>query len=135
MITLRPEHRTLFVQFFRFGVVGFTGLFVDAGVVYAARGLVGLYWAGAMGYPVAASTNWLLNRLWTFKGPSQHAAHIQWLRFLVVSLVGFALNRGTYFALITYSQICHDIPFLPVCAGSIAGLGANFVLSRRLVFT
>jgi putative flippase GtrA len=60
---------------------------------------------------------------------------VQWLRFLVVSLVGFALNRGTYFTLITFSPLCRDIPFIPVCAGAIAGLGANFILSRRLVFT
>ncbi len=135
MITLRPEHRTLFLQFLRFGVVGASGIFVDAGMVYGLRGLVGLYWAGALAYPVAASSNWGLNRLWTFKGPSQHAAHVQWLRFLAVSLVGFALNRGAYFTLISISALCRDIPFIPVVAGAVAGLGANFVLSRRLVFT
>jgi putative flippase GtrA len=123
------------MQFLRFGAVGVAGLAVDTAVVYGVRGLVGLYWAGAIAYPVAASGNWLLNRVWTFSGPSQHAAHIQWLRFMVVNLIGFAINRGTYFALIAFVPLCHDIPFLAVAAGAIAGIGANFTLSRKLVFT
>jgi putative flippase GtrA len=134
MAVSRDDLLTLIAQFLRFGVVGAAGFLVDTSVVYATRGLVGLYWAGAIAYPVAASGNWLLNRYWTFRGPARHAVHVQWLRFLAVNLVGFALNRGTYFILITISSLCHDMPVLAVAAGAIAGLGANFCLSRRLVF-
>ena len=83
MISLRPEQRALILQFLRFGTVGGLGFFVDTGVVYATRGLLGLYWAGALAYPVAASFNWLINRLWTFRETSgKRTARSQWLRFL-----------------------------------------------------
>ena len=136
MISLRPEQRALILQFLRCGTVGGVGFFVDTGVVYATRGLLGLYWAGALAYPVAASFNWLLNRLWTFRDTrGNHAAHLQWARFLAVNLIGFALNRGAYFALIYASPLCRDMPILAIAAGVIVGMFANFGLSRRLVFS
>jgi len=136
MITLRPDHRAIFLQFLRFGVVGGLGFVVDTAVVYGARGWLGLYGAGALAYPVAASFNWLINRLWTFRETSgNRSARSQWLRFLAVNLIGFVLNRGAYFALIYASELCRDRPILAVAAGAIVGMFANFGLSRRLVFS
>lgn len=136
MITLRPDQRALVLQFLRFGTVGGLGFFVDTAVVYGTRGLLGLYGAGAVAYPAAASFNWLLNRLWTFRETSgNHAVHVQWARFLAVNLIGFALNRGAYFVLIYASPLCRDMPILAIAAGVIVGMFANFGLSRRLVFS
>ena len=135
MFTLLHRHRALILQFLRFGVVGGVGFLVDTAVVYGLRGLVGLYWAGAIAYPVAASGNWLLNRVWTFKGPARHAAHVQWLRFLAVNLIGFVFNRGTYFAMVYAIPLCREMPVIPVAAGAIVGMFLNFGLSRKLVFT
>jgi putative flippase GtrA len=136
MISLRPEHRALILQFLRFGTVGGLGFLVDTAVVYGTKGLLGLYGAGAVAYPVAASFNWLVNRLWTFRETSRNrSAHTQWLRFLLVNLIGFALNRGAYFALIYASPLCRDMPILAIAAGVIVGMFANFGLSRRLVFS
>ncbi len=134
MLALLQRHRALILEFLRFGVVGVIGFLVDTSVVYGLRGLVGLYWAGAIAYPVAASGNWVLNRLWTFKGPTQHKAHVQWLRFLAVNLIGFVFNRGTYFALVYAIPLCREIPVIPVAAGAIVGMFLNFGLSRKLVF-
>jgi hypothetical protein len=44
------------------------------------------------------------------------------------------LNRGTYALLVTFVAIAAEQPVLAVAAGSIAGMGVNFVLSRRMVF-
>jgi putative flippase GtrA len=135
-MTLIPPHlRALLAQFLRFGTVGGMGFMIDTAVVYAVRGLVGLYWAGAIAYPVAATFNWAINRVWTFRGPHQHNARAQWLRFLAVNAIGFVLNRGTYFLLISVSPLVASYPVLAVAAGSIAGMFVNFGLSRRLVFT
>lgn len=124
----------LLAQFLRFGTVGGCGFLVDTATVYALRGTLGLYGAGALAYLTAASTNWLLNRLWTFRGQGSGAAHRQWLAFLATNLLGFALNRGTYAGLVTASTLCAAQPVWAVAAGSAAGMFVNFHLSRSVVF-
>ena len=131
---LTPGQRLVLSQFLRFGVVGTFGFVVDTSVVYALRYAVGLYGAGIAAYVVAASANWLLNRVWTFRGLGSGPAHRQWMRFLAANLAGFVLNRGTYAILVTFVAFCADQPVLAVAAGSIAGLGVNFFLSRTMVF-
>jgi putative flippase GtrA len=83
---------------------------------------------------VAASANWALNRVWTFRGQGSGPAHRQWARFMAANLVGFVLNRGAYVILIATSPLCADKPVLAVAAGAVAGMFANFFLARRLVF-
>lgn len=134
MIRLSPTTAALVAQFLRFGAVGGMGFIVDTAVVYATRGLVGLYWAGAIAYPVAATFTWAVNRFWTFRGAGTGSARAQWMRFLAVNLVGFVLNRGAYFTLISVSDLCVAHPVIAVAAGAGAGMFTNFALSRRLVF-
>ncbi|MBS0562460.1 MAG: GtrA family protein [Proteobacteria bacterium] len=131
---LTAAQRILLGQFLRFGVVGTFGFVVDTSVVYALRHPLGLYGAGAAAYVVAASANWVLNRVWTFRGRGSGPAHRQWLLFLAANLAGFVLNRGTYAILVTTVPLCADQPVFAVAAGSIAGLGLNFALSRSVVF-
>ncbi len=133
-LALALARRPIVAQFLRFGVVGTFGFLVDTATVYGLRGALGLYGAGAFAYLTAASANWLLNRVWTFRGQGSLPPHHQWARFLAVNLVGFAFNRGTYFALVTWSALCAREPVFAVAAGGIAGLGFNFHFSRTVAF-
>jgi putative flippase GtrA len=124
------------LQFLRFGVVGTVGFVVDTAVLYAGLALgLGLYSGRALSYLAAATTTWALNRAWTFRdaGGAQPMAR-QWALFLVVNLVGFAFNYGTYAALIAFVPAVAAAPVLGVAAGALAGMVGNFVLSRRFVF-
>ncbi len=124
----------LLAQFLRFGTVGVAGFMVDTATVYGTRGVLGLYGAGTIAYLTAATTTWLLNRIWTFRGHGSGPVHQQWLAFLAVNLLGFVLNRGTYFVLVTISARCAEQPVLAVAAGAIAGMFMNFHMSRSVVF-
>lgn len=124
----------LLAQFLRFGVVGTFGFVVDTACVYGLRHALGLYGAGAVAYVVAASANWLLNRVWTFRGQGSGPAHRQWARFLAVNMIGFVLNRGTYAALIATMPLAAQEPVIATAAGALAGMTVNFVLSRSMVF-
>ncbi|MBS7811788.1 GtrA family protein [Roseococcus pinisoli] len=123
-------------QFLRFGVVGVAGFLVDAGV------LTVMLWAGlgpyagrVVSYLAAASTTFALNRAWTFRTAARDApVTAQWGRFVMLNLVGFAANYGTYAALIAGTEIVATHPVLGVAAGSFAGMFINFGLSRRYVF-
>jgi putative flippase GtrA len=129
-------HRPLAIQFVKFGVVGTIGFVVDNAFVYTPqfRFGVGLILAGILSFFVAGTSNWFFNRMWTFRGASKGRIHYEWLRYLATNAGGFVLNRGVYIALIATSAPCRLHPVLALAAGSIAGLGVNFVMSRRMVF-
>ena len=121
-------------QFFKFLTVGALGFVVNVLVVYWLRDQFGLYWAGAVAFVLAGSTTWIGNRIWTFGDRRGTAAGSQWVRYLGYSLLGLALYALVYGGLIALSPFCRMFPVLPVCAGSLVGLFANFAVSRRLVF-
>jgi putative flippase GtrA len=129
-----PERRLILLQFARFGVIGTLGFVWDTLIVYAVRGLVGLYAAGVISYAVAGTINWLLNRIWTYRHVPHGAMHRQAAMFLAVNSVGFVLNRGIYFALIATQPFCFAHPVVPIAVGGVSAMFVNFFLSRRLVF-
>lgn len=132
MFRFSPEKIT---QFLKFGIVGLLGLGWDTTAVYSLRPLIGLTTATIAAYFIAASINWLINRLWTFrKAGNQHHFVIQWLRFLAGNSLGFFLNRGCVFMLFHTSPIFKANPVLALTAGAAAGMMANFHISRKLVF-
>jgi len=123
-------------QALRFGIVGTLGFLVDTATVYAAHFLAGadLYTAGAVAYVTAATTTWALNRAWTFREAARDRPARQWALFVLVQLLGFALNRGTYAALVTVLPVAAAHPVIAVAAGSVAGMGVNFLTAKVLVF-
>lgn len=135
MQRLLGDHLALLAtQFLRFGTVGAAGFVVDTAVVYSLRGAIGLYGAGAVAYVVAASFTWGFNRLWTFRGPHHMAAGRQWAVFLGTQSVGFVVNRGVFFVLVTVSAFCAEYPVVAIAAGVAAGMFLNFAAARRYVF-
>ncbi len=131
---LTPQRLVLLREALRFGVVGAAGFVWDAGTVYALRGPLGLYGAGMVAWLVAVTVNWAFNRAWTFRQRAWAHPLRQWARFVAANSLGLVLNRGTYVLLVALSPLCRGWPLLAVAAGSVAGLFANFTLSRRLVF-
>ncbi len=132
---VRPAHLQVLMQMTQFGMVGVVGFGVDTAVVYALLGWAGLYAAGTLAYAVAVTTTWWLNRVWTFRGLSNIGpVHRQWLKFVLANVPGLCLNLGTYFVLVTVSAFCAGYPVVAIFAGAVAGMSANFILSRAVVF-
>jgi putative flippase GtrA len=121
-------------QFLRFGAVGAIGFVIDTAVVYALKASAGLYVAGAVAYVVAATVNWGLNRIWTFRGRSSGRMHRQWALYLTANGLGFVFNRGTFFLLVTVSPLCVQYPVLAIAGGVAMGMFLNFHLARTFVF-
>lgn len=126
----------LVVQFLKFGIVGVIGLLVDIGALEFCMTMFGMgpYAGRLVSFLVAASVTWICNRLFTFRGQGAGPAHVQWVKFLAACTGGFALNYGTYAALIATVPLVHDHPSLGVAAGAIAGMFFNFFAARRVVF-
>jgi putative flippase GtrA len=80
------------MKFLKFGLVGISGVAVDFGTTYFFKEIVKIqkYVANAIGFIVAASSNYLLNRIWTFESHNQIAP--EYLRFIIISLIGLGIN-------------------------------------------
>ncbi len=85
--------RAFFIKFLKFGIVGFSGLIVDFGFTYLFKEIfkVQKYLANAIGFMIAASTNYLLNRIWTFQSSNPEIA-IEYTEFILISLIGLGIN-------------------------------------------
>jgi putative flippase GtrA len=132
---LGPARARLLGEFIRFGMVGTLGFLVDAGVLLAMLRLGLGPWVGRIiSYICAATATYTLNRLWTFRTAEQNASWRQWGLFLLLNLSGFAFNYGTYALLLLTVPLVLAQPVLGVAAGALAGMFANFFVSRRFVF-
>jgi len=136
MAILSADHRRMAGEVFRFGVVGVIGLVVDAGVLTVGMRLgTGPWFGRVVSYLAAATATFSLNRAWTFRHADRSRPLAQdWGLFLLVNLLGFACNYGTYAALISTSPLVRHAPVLGVAAGSLAGMAGNFLMSRRYIF-
>jgi len=130
-----PASRESIGEFLRFGVVGVIGFLVDTAVVYATRDALGVYLAGGLAYVAAVTSNFFINRAWTFRGRGHGHTVELWSKYLAIYTVGIVPNRGAYVIALALSPFIRAHPVFAVAAGSIAGMGFNFFLARRFVFT
>lgn len=84
--------RTFLVKFIKFGIVGFSGVFIDFGVTYVCKEWLKIqkYVANSIGFTVAASSNYIFNRIWTFESQDPDVA-TEYTEFLIISLVGLGI--------------------------------------------
>lgn len=86
--------RTFLLKFFKFAIVGFSGVFVDFGTTYVCKEWLKIqkYIANSIGFTVAASSNYILNRIWTFKSQDPNIA-LEYGEFLLISIIGLGINN------------------------------------------
>jgi putative flippase GtrA len=89
-------------KFLKFGIVGFSGLFVDFGVTYLCKEIFRIqkYISNSIGFTVAASTNYILNRVWTFQSVDPNIA-LEYSEFLIISIIGLGINNFILWLIIT----------------------------------
>ena len=120
----------------RFGISGVAGFIVDAGIVVLFTRELGLgpIVAQVIGFTVAVTVTWLINRHWTFAEHASEKWLHEWIRYVAANSVGAAINNGIYAILVLTVVFFSKTPVLAVAAGSIAGMGFNFVSSKLMVF-
>lgn len=88
--------RSLIFKFLKFGIVGASGMVVHFAILYLLRDVAHIneFVANTAGFITAATTNYFLNRIWTFRSRDQQVG-IEYLKFFLISLVGLGINNGT----------------------------------------
>jgi dolichol-phosphate mannosyltransferase len=122
-------------EFLQFGLVGGSGFVVDV-LLYLGLQLAGLghVAARAGSFWGAVSWNWIWNRLLTFSNRQKTSIWVQWPSFVLTSLIGFAINVGSYFVLTHYVPFFDSHKIAALAAGVVLGFGFNFLTARLLVF-
>jgi len=123
-------------EFTQFGVVGGTGFAVDVMLYLGLQALTGMghFTARAFSFWGAASWNWAWNRALTFSNRQKTAILVQWPSFVLTSLLGFAINVGSYYVLTHYVPYFDAHKILALVVGVLLGFGFNFLTARLLVF-
>jgi dolichol-phosphate mannosyltransferase len=123
-------------EFMQFGLVGGTGFAVDVALYLGLQALTGMGHIAArvVAFWGAASWNWAWNRALTFSNRQKTAMLVQWPSFLLTSLLGFAINVGSYYVLTEYVPYFETHKIVALVVGVLLGFGFNFLTARLLVF-
>ena len=86
--------KIVILKFLKYCVVGFSGMLVDFGITWILKekAKINKYVANTCGFVLAATSNYVLNRIWTFESQSEKIA-TEYFSFFIISLVGLGLNN------------------------------------------
>lgn len=85
--------KLLIYKFLKFGIVGFSGMLIDFGATYLCKEIfkINKFTSNAIGFILAATSNYFLNRIWTFESYNKEIG-TQYLQFMIVSTIGLGIN-------------------------------------------
>lgn len=86
--------KSLFKQILKFGVVGVVCFFIDFLTFEFCKQVLGIYYviASAIGFTVSVIVNYILSMKFVFEGKEGMSRKKEFVIFVVLSLIGLALN-------------------------------------------
>ena len=86
--------KILFYKLIKYCIVGFSGVIVDFSITWLLKEklYVNKYIANTAGFVSAATSNYVLNRIWTFESENPRIAG-EYVSFFVISIIGLGLNN------------------------------------------
>ncbi len=84
----------MIIKFLKFGLIGFSGLIIDFSITFLLKEKLKIhrYIASSCGFITAASSNYILNRLWTFQSHNSMIL-FEYGSFIFISVIGLAINN------------------------------------------
>lgn len=81
-------------QFLKFGVVGLLGTVIDFLFTWLCKEKLkwNKFLANSIGFMLAATSNYILNRIWTFESDNPEVGR-EYFSFFIVSVIGLGLNN------------------------------------------
>jgi dolichol-phosphate mannosyltransferase len=120
----------------RFFTVGASGLVVNYVVSFLLSNVVSNIWyiqATLIGIIVSITTNFLLNKVWTFEDRDFSIRHFfkQYTLFLALCGLGAVIQLSLVFVFVEYSSIQYGLALIiAVCVSSLG----NFLLNKKITF-
>ncbi len=138
--TVATEEKRKSVSFFskagRFYSIGAIGLAINYAVSSLFTDVVSNMWylhATTIGIAVSMSSNFVLNKIWTFEDRNFEPKHasIQYAKFMGLSSLGALAQLAMVYLLVDHNKM--DYPIALVLAVATSAL-SNFVLNKKLTF-
>jgi putative flippase GtrA len=81
-------------RFLKFGIVGLTGMVIDFSITFLLKEKLKVhrYIASSTGFTIAATSNYFLNRIWTFQSADPKVL-IEYSTFIIISVIGLGINN------------------------------------------
>jgi putative flippase GtrA len=81
-------------KFLKFGIVGFFGMVIDFSITILLKEKLKIhrYISSSAGFMIAASSNYLFNRLWTFESSNPRVL-VEYSTFIIISFIGLVINN------------------------------------------
>ena len=97
MVELNKE---FLLKFLKFGAVGFSGVLVNFGVTWFFKEVCKFnkYLSNILGFIAAATTNYMLNRWWTFQSTNPQVG-AEYAKYFLISVVGLGIDTLTVYLL------------------------------------
>jgi dolichol-phosphate mannosyltransferase len=86
--------KALIFQFFKFGVVGAIGTVINLIVLYSFTEYLGIYYmiSAIAAFVVAATSNFIFNKIWTFREVLAESIIKKYVKFFIVSVIALVVN-------------------------------------------
>lgn len=122
-------------QMLLFAGAGAAGFVADVLVLYAAIALGSGYYLGrAVSFTCAATVTWLINRKYTFDAAPSRSLVGEWTKYVLAMIGGGIINYSCYAVVVFYMPGRPLSGFAGVFAGSLAGMFANYFVSKNVIF-
>ena len=85
--------KLLLSKLLKFGIVGCSGMIIDFGTTYLCKEILKInkFLSNGIGFILAATSNYFLNRNWTFNSQTEDIG-TQYVQFMIVSTIGLGIN-------------------------------------------
>ena len=86
--------RILLIKFLKFCAVGFSGMLIDFATTWVLKekARINKYIANSTGFILAATSNYIWNRIWTFNSKNEEIA-VEYFSFILISIAGLGINN------------------------------------------
>ena len=121
-----------YLEFFKYSLVGASGFAIDFTLLNLFIWFrLPIYAAATISLIIAASSNWYLNRIFTFKAVNSKSMSRQWVEFLIVSSGGLLINFIIFY--IGYEQLDWHHNLAKIVASLVAWIW-NFFANKYWTF-
>lgn len=116
-------------KFLKFVIVGFSGLIVDFSITILLKEKLKVhrYISSSAGFTIAASSNYLFNRFWTFESNNPKIL-LEFGTFFIISLIGLIINN-LFLYLFEKKLRFYSAKFLAIMITSFWNFTANYYLN------
>jgi putative flippase GtrA len=124
--------RIFLLKFLKFCAVGFSGMLIDFGTTWLLKEKVRInkYIANSTGFILAATSNYIWNRLWTFQSENSQIT-FEYLSFIIISVIGLGINNLVIF--IFSDKLKFNFYFSKLIAIGVVTIW-NFIMNYLITF-